>query len=94
MEEATADHLAALDEDTARYRAAEDALEQARTKLRDRIVRALRADIRPSEVTAHTPYDRNHIDRIRRAAGIPSRRKPRADAEQQTKTAPRSSHAQ
>lgn len=38
------------------------------------IVAALRAGAGPSAIEKHSRYDRQHIDRIRRAAGIPPSR--------------------
>lgn len=66
--------LAQLDEATERYRAAERAFVEARERLHDRIVRALTAGVGTSEVGRHSPYDRNHVNRIRRDAGIPPKR--------------------
>ncbi|MFG1846700.1 hypothetical protein [Micromonospora carbonacea] len=40
------------------------------------IVKALRAGAGPSAIERVSRYDRQHIDRIRRAAGIPSKRQP------------------
>lgn len=61
-----------LDELTATYRATEKAHEEARQALRTAIVdKLMTRTLRPSEVEAHTPYDRVHIGRIAREAGVP-----------------------
>lgn len=49
--------------------------ERRRERLAAAIVRALQADIGPSAIEREVPYDRQHIDRIRRAAGIPPKRR-------------------
>ncbi|WP_435109414.1 hypothetical protein [Nocardiopsis synnemataformans] len=66
--------LAELDAATERYRAAERAYVEAREHVHGKIVRALQAGIGTSEVGRHAPYDRNHVNRIRKDAGIPSKR--------------------
>lgn len=48
--------------------------ERDREALAAAIVEALKADIGPSEVARIAPYDRQHIGRISKAAGIPPRR--------------------
>ena len=50
--------------------------EAERQGLAEAIVAALRAGWRPSEVDAEVPYDRNHIRRIAKAAGVPPLREP------------------
>lgn len=50
--------------------------EAARTAHHAAIVKALRAGAGPSAIEKVSRYDRQHIDRIRRAAGIPSKRQP------------------
>ncbi len=61
-----------LDKLTAAYEAAKKPFEEARDALHDAIVRHLKErNLRPSEVTDHTPYDRNHIRRVASAAGVP-----------------------
>lgn len=45
--------------------------EAEREELAKAIVEALLAGARPSEVDAKVPYDRNHIRRIAKAAGVP-----------------------
>lgn len=49
--------------------------ERRRERLAAAIVKALQADIGPSAVEREVPYDRQHVDRIRRAAGIPAKRR-------------------
>lgn len=63
-----------LDKATARFRAAERELALARENVHEKIVAILKTGIGTSEVARHSPYDRNHVDRIRRNAGIPPRR--------------------
>lgn len=53
-----------------------DEQERRREILAKAIEDALRAKIGPSEIERETPYDRTHIDRIRKAAGIPATRRP------------------
>jgi hypothetical protein len=64
--------LAELDAVTARYRAAEAELEEARKAVQEVIVRHLRErSAPPGQIATHSPYDRNHVGRLRDAAGIP-----------------------
>ena len=65
------DDLAAV---TDEFRAAEAALEEARERVHKAVLRSLRAGVGPSEIERRGPYDRNHVGRIRKAAGIPGRR--------------------
>ncbi|MDQ0809842.1 hypothetical protein QFZ63_001556 [Streptomyces sp. B3I7] len=61
-----------LDELSAAFVKAEEQLEAARTALNEGIVDILRArTLGPSEVTRHVPYERQHVGRISKAAGIP-----------------------
>jgi hypothetical protein len=53
--------------------------EQKRVRLVAAIVRARKAGWRPSEIDAIVPYDRNHIRRITKAAGIPALREAHDD---------------
>lgn len=70
-----------LDALTATYRATEEAHEQARQALRSAIINNLMSrTLRPSQVEAHTPYDRVHIGRIAREAGVPPLRTRKRDA--------------
>lgn len=48
--------------------------ETDRQELAEAIAEAFRAGARPSEVDEIAPYDRNHIGRIRKAAGLPPAR--------------------
>jgi Ni,Fe-hydrogenase III large subunit len=64
-----------LDQLTTDFRAAEEALEAARTRLQEGIVKHMSARSAPvGKLADHTPYDRNHVGRIARAAGVPSLR--------------------
>lgn len=72
------DALDRVDRATRRFRNAEAALEEARETMHRAIVDALKADAGASETARHSPYDRNHVNRIRRDAGIPPKRRPRA----------------
>jgi hypothetical protein len=79
--------LRLLDEETANYRKYEELLKSKRDSIHDLVGRALRAEIGPSEVTRHTPYDRQHIARIREKHGIPAGPRPgRAASTQQSAT--------
>ena len=70
-----------LDALTATYRATEKAHEEARQALRTAIVdKLMTRTLRPSQVEAHTPYDRVHIGRIAREAGVPPLRTRKKDA--------------
>lgn len=67
-----------LDALTAAYKVTERAHEQARQALRVAIIdKLMTRTLRPSEVEAHTPYDRVHVGRIAREAGVPPLRKRR-----------------
>jgi hypothetical protein len=56
----------------AAFTAAEQHLEAARKALNDGIVDVLKArTLGPSEVTRIVPYERQHVGRISKAAGIP-----------------------
>ena len=68
--------LAKLREAAAEFSAGEGEQESRRQRLHTAIVAALRLDIGPSAIEREVPYDRQHIDRIRRSAGIPPKRKP------------------
>lgn len=68
-QQAARDRLAEL---SAAYTAAEEALEAARKHLNEGIVDVLKAKtLGPSEVTRLVPYERQHVGRISKAAGIP-----------------------
>lgn len=64
--------LAELDELTAAFKETGEAHERARDALHEAIVRHLRErNAPPSMVAKHSPYDRNHVGRIAKAAGVP-----------------------
>ncbi|MER7953871.1 hypothetical protein [Streptomyces sp. NPDC096030] len=74
-QEAAIQELDALSE---AFKASEQAYEQSRQALRAAIIDNLMTrTLRPSQVEAHTPYDRVHIGRIAREAGVPPLRAPR-----------------
>lgn len=61
-----------MDQLTATFRQAEEALEEARKELQKGIVRHLsERNAPPGKLAEHSPYDRNHVGRIAKAAGIP-----------------------
>lgn len=68
--------LAELRAATAEYDAAAGAEKARREALHAAIVKALKAGLGPSAIEREVPYDRQHVDRIRRAAGLPPTRKP------------------
>ena len=74
--EAQAKAINELRETSAAFLAARDELEERRRTLVEAIKNALRLDVPPSVVERESPYDRQHIGRIRRDAGIPPRRPP------------------
>lgn len=61
-----------LTELAAAFTEAEERLEVARTALNEGIVRVLMArTLGPSEVTRIVPYERQHVGRIAKQAGVP-----------------------
>lgn len=67
--QAARDRLARL---TGRYEKAETQLEQVRKELSDEIAAILMArTLGPSEVTKLSPFERQHVGRIAKAAGVP-----------------------
>lgn len=57
---------------TGRYEKAESQLEQARKEVTDEIAAILMArTLGPSEVTRLSPFERQHVGRIAKAAGVP-----------------------
>ncbi|MFC9341448.1 hypothetical protein ACFT0G_25465 [Streptomyces sp. NPDC057020] len=71
--------LAELDRLNKTFTKAEEALDTARTPLHEAIVKHLRERSAPPGVIAdHTPYDRNHVGRLGKAAGVPPLRGPNA----------------
>ncbi|NJQ04259.1 hypothetical protein [Streptomyces lonarensis] len=70
-----------LDKLTAAFHRAERSLDRARDALHEGIVRHLREqNAKPSVVSRHTPYDRNYVRGLAKAAGVPPVREPRARA--------------
>lgn len=70
-----AEALAELDALTAVFKNAEDALNKAREAVQEAIVRHLREqNAPPGKVAEHSPYDRNHVGRLAKAAEVPSLR--------------------
>ncbi|WP_329368811.1 hypothetical protein OG896_24765 [Streptomyces sp. NBC_00669] len=68
----TAQALAELDRLTRAFNTAQDRVEKARGPLHEAIVRHLRErSARPGVIAEHTPYDRNHVGALGRAAGVP-----------------------
>lgn len=70
--------FAELDQLTANFKEAEEALDNAREELRKGIVRNLmERNAPPGQLADHTPYDRNHVGRIARDGGVPPLREPK-----------------
>lgn len=68
---------AELDRLTAEFKEAESLLDDRRKALHEAIVRHLRErNAPPGELADHTPYDRNHVGRLRAAAEVPALRAP------------------
>jgi hypothetical protein len=68
-QQAARDRLTQL---TARYNAAEAELEAVREEINAEIVGILKArTLGPSEVTRLSPYERQHVGRIAKKAGVP-----------------------
>jgi hypothetical protein len=65
-----------LKQATSAFTRGEEQQRRRREALAEAIADAFRAGLRPREIEAIAPYDRNHIGRIRRDAGIPARRPP------------------
>lgn len=66
--------LQALDAATARFRETEAAHEESREEVHRRLVAVLSTGIGPTPAARHSPYQRNHVEKIRDAAGIPKKR--------------------
>lgn len=65
--------FAEMDQLTADFHTAEQALERAREAVQEGIVRHLtERNAPPGRLAEHTPYDRNHVGRIARAADVPT----------------------
>jgi hypothetical protein len=60
----------ALDEATRRYRETEQTHDEARTAAVDAVVAALRSGMRPTDVTAKSPFTAAYVRRIAREHGI------------------------
>ncbi len=70
---------AELDRLTAAFTKADAELEKTRKPLHAAIVRHQKArSARPSEIADHTPYDRNHVRKVGKDAGVPPLRGPGA----------------
>lgn len=64
--------LEELDELTAAFKATEEVHERAREALHAAIIKHLmERNAPPGKVAEHSPYDRNHVGRIAKAAGVP-----------------------
>ncbi|MDT0319281.1 hypothetical protein [Streptomyces millisiae] len=74
-DEPTAEQQAAMDELdqlSADYAEALNRLEDARDRLAQGVIRHLRSrTLRPTQVDAHVPWDRNYVAKIARKAGVP-----------------------
>ncbi|GHA94334.1 hypothetical protein GCM10010346_16370 [Streptomyces chryseus] len=71
--------LAELDRLTSAFTQATTRLDTARDTLHAAIVRHLKArSAPPGKLADHTPYDRNHVGRLSKAAGVPPLRGPDA----------------
>lgn len=69
--------LEEIDRLTADYRAALDVVEEKRAALHEAIVRHLsERNAAPGKISDHSPYDRNHVRMLGRAAGVPALREP------------------
>ena len=66
--------LEALDAATARFRETEAAHEASREEVHQRLVAVLATGVGPTSTARHSPYQRNHVERIRDAAGLPKKR--------------------
>lgn len=74
LTETQRDLVAKLRAATEEFLPARDAYEERQRALHRAIEDALRGDVPPSIVTRESPYDRQHIGRIRDRANIPPRR--------------------
>ncbi len=66
--------LDALDAATARFRETEAAHEKSRQDVHQHLIAALSTGVGPSQAARHSPYQRNHVEKIRDSAGIAKRR--------------------
>jgi ribosome modulation factor len=78
--------LRELDRLTARYTAAEQAIEDSRKPLHETLIRHVRErSAPPGEIANHSPYDRNHIGLLAREAGVHrGKAGPRPDYDEET----------
>lgn len=84
--------FAEMDKLTAAYHAAEANLESAREAVKEGIVRHLtERSAPPGKLAEHTPYDRNHVGRIAKAAEVPRIREPKPKARARKATGGRTS---
>lgn len=87
--QAARDRLAEL---TGRYETTETQLEQVRKEVTDEIAAILMArTLGPSEVTRLSPFERQHVGRIAKAAGVPPLREATVVSRAKA-TAPKGSH--
>lgn len=64
--------LSELDRLTSAYTRAEAKVDSARERLQDAIIRHYASRVlTPGVITEHVPYDRNHVGRLVKAAGVP-----------------------
>jgi hypothetical protein len=73
--------IAEVEQLTTTYEEAQQALDKARDALQEAIVRHLRErNAPPGLIAKASPYDRNHVGRLARAAGVEPLREPRKRA--------------
>ena len=75
MDEHTEERLK-LEQAVRRFREVTDDLEAARAELHAAIVEAMRAGMKTAKIEELVPYDRQHLYRIRKAANLPTTRRP------------------
>lgn len=66
--------LEALDAATARFQQTEAEHEKSREEVHRRLVDVLSTGIGPTTAARRSPYQRNHVERIRDSAGLPKKR--------------------
>lgn len=77
--------FADMDKRTADFHAAAAALERAREVVKEGIVLHLtERNAPPGRLAEHTPYDRNHVQRIAKAAEVPPIREPKPKPRKRT----------
>jgi hypothetical protein len=80
-QEVQAKAIAEVEQLTAAFEEAQQALDRARDALQDAIVRHLRErNAPPGLIATASPYDRNHVGRIARTAGVEPLREPKPKA--------------